>query len=165
MNKKAFTLIELLVVVLIIGILAAIALPQYQRAVAKSRSTEALVLLRALADAEELYYLENNEYTSDLSSLSIDIPATQKGSWGERNADKPNQFIYSCDGDEAGASCGAFAQSTDLPNFQIRLQHTTKKGEHYCETCSGSKNSTAESICKGMNTGTGTRSGCWYLIN
>ena len=48
MNKKGFTLIELLVVVLIIGILAAIALPQYFKAVEKSRSTEALSIMGSL---------------------------------------------------------------------------------------------------------------------
>ena len=53
MNKKGFTLIELLVVVLIIGILAAIALPQYFRAVERSRSTEALSVLASLSAAME----------------------------------------------------------------------------------------------------------------
>ena len=60
--KKAFTLIELLVVVLIIGILAAIALPQYQVAVEKSRAAEALVNLKYVQDAWTLYLLENGPH-------------------------------------------------------------------------------------------------------
>ena len=74
--KKAFTLIELLVVVLIIGILAAIALPQYEKAVERSRSIEGLVKLRALQDAIERYYWENNTYpysTADLEKLDISV--------------------------------------------------------------------------------------------
>ena len=57
--QKAFTLIELLVVVLIIGILAAIALPQYRIATDKSHAAEAMPILRALGRAQEEYYLAN----------------------------------------------------------------------------------------------------------
>ena len=74
MNKKGFTLIELLVVVLIIGILAAIALPQYMKAVEKSRATEAITMIGNILNAEKIYEMATGTYTNDLSSLDITMP-------------------------------------------------------------------------------------------
>ena len=75
---QAFTLIELLVVVLIIGILAAVALPQYQKTVLKSRMMESLVLGRAIAQAQQAYHLANGVYATDLEELGLDFSAAQK---------------------------------------------------------------------------------------
>ncbi len=72
--KRAFTLIELLVVVLIIGILAAIALPQYQKAVIKARVSTILPVLKAIKNAEEVYYIENGKYTVDINNLGVQLP-------------------------------------------------------------------------------------------
>ena len=57
--QRAFTLIELLVVVLIIGILAAVAVPQYQKAVEKARAMEAIAILKILRDQQALCFLEH----------------------------------------------------------------------------------------------------------
>ena len=74
-NKKAFTLVELLVVVLIIGILAAIALPQYQLAVEKSRASEALTAVKALKEAVDVYYLTHpNASAPKLKDLDVSFP-------------------------------------------------------------------------------------------
>ena len=75
-NTKAFTLIELLVVVLIIGILAAVALPQYQKAVEKSKATQAIILLKTVAQAVESYHMANGGYPTEFSQLDVDIPWT-----------------------------------------------------------------------------------------
>lgn len=76
--KKGFTLIELLVVVLIIGILSAVALPQYQKAVNRAKAAEAWTLGKAFVEAEMVYYLETGSATSDLSALDITLPTELK---------------------------------------------------------------------------------------
>ena len=64
-NGNGFTLIELLVVVLIIGILASVALPQYQVAVAKSKFTKLIPTVKAMKDGMEMYYMANGGYPPD----------------------------------------------------------------------------------------------------
>ncbi len=77
---KGFTLIELLVVVLIIGILAAVALPQYQKAAAKAKTALAIAYVREVAKQQRLYFTEHGVYASSIQELPAP-PVLPKG-WG-----------------------------------------------------------------------------------
>ena len=97
--KKGFTLIELLVVVLIIGILSAIALPQYQKSVFKARMAEAFTNLKTISEAVKLCELENgridlgnNDICGSSDNLSINVGEKN----GENCVDTEN-FTYCID--------------------------------------------------------------------
>ncbi|WP_424245881.1 prepilin-type N-terminal cleavage/methylation domain-containing protein [Elusimicrobium posterum] len=72
-TKKGFTLIELMVVVIIIGILTAIAVPQYLKSVEKGRAAEAITYVNAFSKALNAYYAENDTCDVELRLLPVDV--------------------------------------------------------------------------------------------
>lgn len=103
--NKGFTLVELLVVVLIIGVLSAIALPQYTTAVERSRSVEALSLLSSISDSAQRYYIQHGVWpeAAQWEVLDIDVPSNPSGRGGKNfvvtmipNED-PEKFVVSAE--------------------------------------------------------------------
>jgi len=155
--KKAFTLIELLVVVLIIGILAAVALPQYQKAVVKARCTQAIITLKAITDAQERFALANDEYTDDLGDLDILV-------------ENDDYFTYRC---RRKRTCEAIPQKSGYPVFQFHMQRKLAEdavdkylGKYWCQV--NDKRASLEQICKMFgpeDTSMQPSTASWFLIN
>ena len=124
MAHKGFTLIEILVVVLVIGILAAVALPKYQKAVFKSNAGQIISLIRSIADAQERFYLANGKYASDFESLDVDIAALQEYHYGKpsKQAGDWDVSMY-CPG--GGTSCESIeaAFGGDAENYTVKIAH------------------------------------------
>ena len=129
MNKqiKGFTLIELLVVVLIIGILAAVALPQYQKAVEKSKSAQAVTILKSVYQAAEEYYLANGTWPKTFEDLSVVPSWTETTKWHENVSDvlsnKDWSLQITTDGYVSGLAIGRLAGKYAGGGFVIWHQY------------------------------------------
>ncbi len=150
--RKGFTLIELLVVVLIIGILAAIALPQYERTVNRVRVAELQNLAKPLTTAQEAYFLETGEYSRDFEYLAVSAPGNGKLSYREGR-----QVLVYPKGNRVeinGTNGQVYAYNPDL-----ELQITMAADYDGWGCGAGTNNKDMQAVCKnatGLSTGKNT---------
>ena len=151
-----FTLIELLVVVLIIGILAGVALPQYQKVVAKARYTQMITAGKSLKDAMELYYMANGDYPFFWSDLDITYPGCSEGTgrymlWCDKFAvdmfagsNKNLVFydIYGIENNGVGKDTGYLGSHTQA-TYTVWLDQSANPGKTSC-------NSRITGLCQSM---------------
>lgn len=116
MKSQGFTLIELLVVVLIIGILAAIALPKYQESVERSIMQEAITNIRSIARANDVFLMANGRKAKDseMTKLDITIPGTTDITTYGVNRVATKYFLYSPGG--SGDTRKALAHRLPIAN-------------------------------------------------
>ncbi len=162
-KQKGFTLIELLVVVLIIGILAAVALPQYQKAVFKARWAEAFSNMKTLGNALQLCELEHGKTDStsdhpcgDMSHYDISVDSEPDG------CNYTDRFRYCVD--RGGLSSSNILINTLEPDTDICVC-LTDTGEFVTDNVTAScydvqKPSDAAKILNIKTTGGGTTCNC-----
>ena len=150
LKRKGFTLIELLVVVLIIGILAAIAFPQYQVAVLKTRYTQLMVMADAIRRAQDAYYLATGKYALKINDLDITVPADCRVSEGGGTVYCPKFVCVVNDRWPYAETYGNAYCYIPRPEYPLTyfIWHMRDKPERLC--LAGLNDETAKKVCISM---------------
>ena len=143
-----FTLIELLVVVLIIGILAAMALPQYFKAVERARMTEAITIMDSVVKAQRRKFMQTNRYARDFKGLDVSLNQRTWGNWYFTKGGGHNEFVVTLhDGAFGLGFVSAIRMSPNVTNIDLQYSYTLNR--YYQSdnvTCEGS-NPAGQEFC------------------
>lgn len=160
-KKKAFTLIELLIVVLVIGVLSAVALPRYKKAVIKSHYANLKPLVRSMSQALQVYRLANpSADTVTIDQLEVEVP--------NGTLNKTKNGIFYTRGSCFISTGGIYCTDTKI-NMRYQFRLVGEKTWAWCVLIGGAKdpNSIQTQICQ-QETGKTTQDGSnseaiWYI--
>ena len=163
-NKVGFTLLELLVVVVIISILAAIALPQYRKAVLRTQLHKGIPLVESLYQAQQSYILTHGNFADNIDDLEVSVPVDKSC----KKTQKKDTSEYSC-------NWGIISIADTVKNVQFRVPGELayihyiqdlksgglqrKAGEVWCFAKSGKD--TAQKVCQEMGGQFGNSDSNW----
>jgi type IV pilus assembly protein PilA len=110
-GSEGFTLIELLVVIIIVGVLAAIALPSFLNQIGKARGSEAKSSLGTINRSQQAYRLENNAFATVVTALDAKV--------------SPKFYTYAASGGSNTATATATTTTTDLKVYAAGVAQGT----------------------------------------
>lgn len=118
MNRKGFTLLEVLIVVIIIGILAAIALPQYITTIEKARSAEAVANIGSLRSSMDRYWYEQSALQASYAAATFDTLDVDNP-----NSDTNRRYDYTLTDNS----------TINTKNYTIRAERIGKEASHWLQ--------------------------------
>ena len=129
-KKKGFTLIEILVVVLIIGVLAAIAMPSYMRSVERSRAAGPMTNLGSIAKAQKSYRMGTEHYTDNVGNLDISLTDASNGEDATGSTFEGEFFTYKVYGDDKAVAVATRKNVSADKQYELSIDYGTN--QIYC---------------------------------
>lgn len=130
-GQKGFTLIELMIVVAIIGILAAIAIPNFMQYQAKSKQSEAKTNLGGIYTSEVAYFGEQNAFSNDFGLIGFQVASTGTQRYTFTLGGTP---LLSGNAVTAGCTTYTGANVSTNPVGWTALATGNVDGDAYCDT-------------------------------
>ena len=123
-TQKGFTIVELVITMVIVSILSIVSIPIYQHYIERARLTEAISILRTIADANTMYFIERGQWCNDIRELPVQLEGeiiSADGAWRIQN----KNFIYACVGEESDDTIATVNRAAYHGRYWISMRAAT----------------------------------------